>query len=154
MCSSDLIATWEGWLYLAVVLDLFTRQVVGWSMSERIASRWVVDALERAVSGPTSTSGLIAHSDRGVPYASEPYQRTLTSHGIAGSMSRRGDGWDNAPAESFFATLKKELVPHEVYETRTEARARLFEDIEVFDNRQRLHSSLGDLSPTDFEAAV
>ena len=113
-----------------------------------------IATLEMAVSGPTSTSGLIAHSDRGVQYASEHDQRTLTSQGIACRMSRRGDGWDNAPAESFFATLKKELVPHEVYETRTEARARLFEYIEVFDNRQRLHSSLGDLSPTDFEAAV
>ncbi len=126
-CVSDImyIATLEGWLYLAVVLDLFTRKVVGWSMSERIDSRLVVDALEMAVSGPTSTSGLIAHSDRGVQYASEHYQRTLTTHGIDGSMSRRGNCWDNAPAESFFATLKKELVHHEVHETRTEARASL-----------------------------
>ena len=148
------IATLEGWLYLAAVLDLFTRKVVGWSMSERIDSRLAVDALEMAVSRQLPDAGLIAHSDRGVQYASEHYQRTLTTHGIECSMSRRGDCWDNAPAESFFATLKKELVHHEVYETRTEARASLFEYIEVFYNRQRLHSSLGYVSPTDFEAAA
>jgi putative transposase len=148
------IATLEGWLYLAAVIDLFTRKVVGWSMSERIDSRLAVDALEMAVSRQLPDAGLIAHSDRGVQYASEHYQRTLTTHGIECSMSRRGDCWDNAPAESFFATLKKELVHHEVYETRTEARASLFEYIEVFYNRQRLHSSLGYVSPTDFEASA
>lgn len=148
------IATLEGWLYLAAVLDLFTRKVVGWSMSERIDSRLVVDALEMAVSRQLPDAGLIAHSDRGVQYASEHYQRTLTTHDIECSMSRRGDCWDNAPAESFFATLKKELVHHEVYETRSEARTSLFEYIEVFYNRQRLHSSLGYVSPTDFEASA
>ena len=148
------IATLEGWLYLAVVLDLFTRKVVGWSMSERIDSRLVVDALQMAVSGQLPEAGLIAHSDRGVQYASEHYQRTLTTHGIDCSMSRRGNCWDNAPAESFCATLKKELVHHEVYETRTAARASLFDYIEVFYNRERRHSSLGDLSPSDFEAAA
>ncbi len=148
------IAALEGWLYLAVVLDLFTRKVVGWSMSERIDSRLVVDALEMAVSRQLPGEDLIAHSDRGVQYASEHYQRTLTTHGIGCSMSRRGDCWDNAPAEGFFATLKKELVHHEVYETRTEARTSLFDYIEVFYNRERLHSSLGYLSPTDFEAAA
>ena len=148
------IATLEGWLYLAAVIDLFTRKVVGWSMSERIDSRLAVDALEMAVSRQLPDAGLIAHSDRGVQYASEHYQRTLTTHGLECSMSRRGDCWDNAPAESFFATLKKELVHHEVYETRTAARASLFEYIEVFYNRQRLHSSLGYVSPTDFEAAA
>ena len=154
------IATLEGWLYLAAVIDLFTRKVVGWSMSERIDSRLVVDALEMAVSrelpasSQLSGAGLVAHSDRGVQYASEHDQRTLTTHGLECSMSRRGDCWDNAPAESFFATLKKELVHHEVYETRTEARASLFEYIEVFYNRQRLHSSLSYVSPTDFEASA
>ena len=148
------IATLEGWLYLAAVIDLFTRKVVGWSMSERIDSRLAVDALEMAVSRQLPDAGLIAHSDRGVQYASEHYQRTLTTHGIECSMSRRGDCWDNAPAESFFATLKKELVHHEVYETRSEARTSLFEYIEVFYNRQRLHSSLGYVSPTDFEASA
>ena len=149
------LATLEGWLYLAAVLDLFTRKVVGWSMSERIdppKADLAVDALEMAVSRQLPDVGLIAHSDRGVQYASEHYQRTLTTHRIECRMSRRGDCWDNAPAESFFATLKKELVHHEVYETRTEARASLFESIEVFDNRERLHSSLGYVSPTDFEA--
>ena len=148
------IATLEGWLYLAAVLDLFTRKVVGWSMSERIDSRLAVDALEMAVSRQLPDSGLIAHSNRGVQYASEHSQRTLTTLGIECRMSRRGDCWDNALAESFFATLKKELVHHEVYKTRKETRASLFEDIEVFYNRQRLHSSLGYVSPTDFEAAA
>ena len=148
------IATREGWLSLAVVLDLCTRQVVGWSMSERIDSRLAVDALEMAVSRQLPGEGLLAHSDRGVQYASEHYQRTLTTHGIECRMSRRGDCWDNAPAESFFATLKKELVHHEVYETRTEARARLFEYIEVFYNRERLHSSLGYVTPQAFEQAA
>ena len=104
------------WLHLAVVLDLFTRKVVGWSMSERIDSRLMVDALEVAVSRQHPRAGLLAHSNRGVQYTSEHYQRTLTTHGIACSVSRRGNCWDNAPAESFFATLKKELVHHEVYE--------------------------------------
>ena len=119
-------------------IDLFTRKVVGWSMSERIDSRLVVDVLEMAesrqlpVSSEHSDAGVIAHSDRGVQYASEHDQWTLTTHGLQCRMSRRGDCWDNTPAESFFATLKKELVHHEVYETRTEARASLFESIEVF----------------------
>lgn len=148
------LATLESWLYLAAELDLFTRKVVGWSMSERTDSRLVVDALEMAVSRQLPEAGLLAHSDRGVQYASEHYQRTLTTHGIECRMSRCGDCWDNTPAESFFAPLKKELVHHEVYETRTEARASLFEYLEVFYNRERLHSSLGYVSPTDFEASA
>lgn len=148
------IATLEGWLYLAAVIDLFTRKVVGWSMSERIDSRLVVDALEMAVSRELPDAGLVAHSDRGVQYASEHYQGVLTQHDIQCSMSRKGNCWDNAPAESFFATLKKELVHHEVYETRTEARASLFDYIEVFYNRERRHSALGYVSPVAFEEAA
>ena len=133
------------------VIDLFTRKVVGWSMSERIDSRLVVDALEMAVSRELPDAGLVAHSDRGVQYASEHYQGVLTQHDIECSMSRRANCWDNAPAESFFATLKKELVHHEVYETRAAARVSLFDYIEVFYNRERRHSALGYVSPLAFE---
>ena len=148
------IATLEGWLYLAAVIDLFTRKVVGWSMSERIDSRLVVDALEMAVSRELPDAGLVAHSDRGVQYASEHYQDVLTQHDLECSMSRKGNCWDNAPAESFFATLKKELVHHEKYATRAAARVSLFDDIEVFYNRERRHSALGYVSPVAFEEAA
>ena len=144
------IATLEGWLYLAAVIDLFTRKVVGWSMSERIDSRLVVDALEMAVSRELPDAGLVAHSDRGVQYASEHYQGVLTEHDIKCSMSRKANCWDNAPAESFFATLKKELVHHETYATREAARVSLFDYIEVFYNRERRHSALGYVSPLAF----
>ena len=144
------IATLEGWLYLAAVIDLFTRKVVGWSMSERIDSRLVVDALEMAVSRELPDAGLVAHSDRGVQYASEHYQVMLTQHDIKCSMSRTANCWDNAPAESFFATLKKELVHHETYATREAARVSLFDYIEVFYNRERRHSALGYVSPLAF----
>ena len=145
------IATLEGWLYLAAILDLCTRKVVGWSMSERIDSRLVVDALEMAIARELPDAGLVAHSDRGVQYASEHYQSVLTQHDLECSMSRRGNCWDNAPMESFFATLKKELVHHETYATREAARASLFDDIEVFYNRERRHSALGYVSPLTFE---
>ena len=145
------IATLEGWLYLAAVIDLFTRKVVGWSMSERIDSRLVVDALEMAVSRELPDAGLVAHSDRGVQYASEHYQGVLTEYDIKCSMSRKANCWDNAPAESFFATLKKELVHHETYATRAAARASLFDYIEVFYNRERRHSALGYVSPLAIE---
>jgi transposase InsO family protein len=148
------IPTWEGWLYLAAVEDLYSRQIVGWSMSERVTSRLVVDALEMAVSRRLPGEGLMAHSDRGSQYASVHYQRLLERHGITCSMSRRGDCWDNAPMESFFATLKKELVHHEEYQTRAEARASVFEYIEVFYNRVRRHSALGYLSPVEYEQAA
>ena len=148
------IPTWEGWLYLAAVEDLYSRQIVGWSMGERITSRLVVDALEMAVSRRLPGEGLLAHSDRGSQYASEHYQRLLGRHGITCSMSRRGDCWDNAPMESFFASLKKELVHHEDYRSRAEARASLFEYIEAFYNRVRRHSALGYLSPVEYEQAA
>jgi putative transposase len=147
------VATGEGWLYLAAVEDLYSRRVVGWSMSERIDSRLVVDALEMAVSRRLPGEGLVAHSDRGSQYASEHYQRALAGHGIVCSMSRRASCWDDAPMESFFATLKKELVHDEDYATREEARASLFEFIEAFYNRVRRHSSLGYMSPAAYERA-
>ena len=141
------IATGEGWLYLAAVEDLYSRQVVGWSMGPRIDSRLVVDALEMAVSRRLPGAGLVAHSGRGSRYASEHYQRVLAGHGIVCSMSRRANCWDNAPMESFFASLKKELTHDEDYATRAEARASIFEYIEVFFDRIRRPSSLGYLSP-------
>jgi putative transposase len=147
------IPTGEGWLYLAAVEDLHSRRIVGWSMSERIDSRLVVDALEMAVAGRLPGAGLVAHSDRGSQYASEHHQRLLVGHGITCSMSRRANCWDNAPMESFFATLKKELTHGETYATRAEARASLFEYIEIFYDRVRRHSSLGYKSPVEYERA-
>jgi transposase InsO family protein len=147
------VATGEGWLYLAAVEDLYSRRIVGWSMSSRIDSRLVVDALEMALAGRRPGPGLVAHSDRGSQYASEHYQRLLAGRGITCSMSRRGNCWDNAPMESFFASLKKELTRGEIFATREEARASLCEYIEVFFNRVRRHSSLGYLSPAEYERA-
>jgi putative transposase len=145
------IPTREGWLYLAVVEDLFSRRVVGWSMADRMESRLVFDALDMAVTRRLPGEGLLAHSDRGSQYASEHYQRLLAQHGITCSMSGVGQCWDNAPMESFFASLKKELVHHEDYHRRAEARASLFEYIETFYNPTRRHSSLDYLSPVAYE---
>jgi putative transposase len=148
------IPTAEGWVYLAAVEDLYSRAVGGWSMGSRIDSRLVVDALEMALARRCPGEGLVSHSDRGSPYASEHYRRVLAENGIVCSMSRRGDCWDNAPMESFFATLKKELVHHESYKTREEARASVFEYIEAFYNRVRRHSALGYKSPAEYEQAA
>jgi len=148
------IPTREGWLYLAAVEDLYSRRVVGWAMAEHQESRLVVDALEMAVQRRLPGEGLLSHSDRGSQYASEHYQRLLTRHGITCSMSRRADCWDNAPMESFFASLKKELVHGADFATRAEARAAIFEYIEVFYNRQRRHSSLGYVSPAEYEQSA
>ena len=146
------IPTRDGWLYLAVVVDLFSRMVVGWSMAATMTSRLVVDALEMALGRrPGGSSGLVAHSDRGSQYASEHYRRRLEEERIVCSMSRRGNCWDNAPMESFFASLKKELVHDEDYTTRDEATASIFEYIETFYNRVRRHSSLGYVAPAEFE---
>ena len=146
------IPTREGWLYLAVVEDLFSRKVVGWSMDATMTSRLVVDALEMALARrPKGSSGLVAHSDRGSQYASEHYQRRLSEEGIECSMSRRGNCWDNAAMESFFASLKKELVHDEDYATRAEAKASIFEYIEAFYNRVRRHSALGYVAPDEYE---
>jgi putative transposase len=145
------IPTREGWLYLAAVEDLYSRRVVGWSMADHMESRLVVDALEMAVQRRLPGEGLLAHSDRGSQYASEHYQLLLGKHGITCSMSRRADCWDNAPMESFFATLKKELVHGADFATRAGARATIFEYSEVFYNGQRRHSSLGYVSPVEYE---
>jgi putative transposase len=145
------IPTREGWLYLAVVEDLFSRMVVGWSMDATMTSRLVVDALAMAVARRLPGEGLLAHSDRGSQYASDHYQSLLGKHGIECSMSGVGQCWDNAPAESFFASLKKELTHHEDYRTRQQARASIFEYVEVFYNNQRLHSSLGYVTPAAYE---
>ena len=120
-------------------------------MADHLESRLVVDALALAVERRLPGEGLLAHSDRGSQYASEHYQQLLARHGIACSMSRRGDCWDNAPMESFFASLKKELIHHEDYRTREEAQASIFEYIEVFYNRQRRHSKLGYKAPAEYE---
>ena len=146
--------THELCLCLAVVEEIFTRKIVGWSMSKSMESRLVVDALEMAVQRELPGDNLVAHSDRGVQYASEHYQELLQEHGITCSMSRRANCWDNAPMESFFATLKKELGHHETYQTHAQARQSLFEYIEVFDNRVRRHSALGYNSPTQFAEAI
>jgi len=145
------IQTAEGWLYLAVVEDLFSRMIVGWSMDATMTSRLVVDALDMALKRRKPGEGLLTHSDRGSQYASEHYQLLLERHAIACSMSGVGQCWDNAPAESFFATLKKELVHDERYTTREAARASIFEYIEVFYNNQRLHSTLGYVTPAAYE---
>ena len=145
------IPTREGWLYLAIVIDLFSRAVVGWGMDSRMKTILVEDAMLMAIGKRKPAQGLIFHSDRGSQYASDDYRKTLEAHGIKASMSRKGDCWDNAVAESFFHTLKIELVHHCDFETREEARAAIFEYIEVFYNRQRLHSSNGYEAPLVFE---
>lgn len=146
------VDTAEGWLFLAVVLDLFSRRVVGWSMQDQMTSQLVMDALTMALWRRGEPKALIHHSDQGSQYTSEDFQRLLAHHGIACSMSRRGDCWDNAAMESFFASLKKERVYTKPrYATRDAARADLFEYIERFYNSQRRHSTLGQLSPAEFE---
>jgi putative transposase len=148
------VPTGEGWLYLAAVVDLCSRKVVGWGMADHMRTDLVSDALGMALARRRPGEGLLHHSDRGSQYASDDYQHLLARHGIECSMSGKGDCWDNAAMESFFATLKTELVNHERYETREQARASVFEYIEVFYNRRRLHSSLGYVSPEQFEAGL
>jgi putative transposase len=146
------IDTAEGWLYLAVVLDLFSRRVVGWSMRSEMTAQLVMDALTMALWRRGRPKELMHHSDQGSQYSSEDFQRMLAHHGIACSMSRKGDCWDNAAMESFFASLKKEHVYTKPrYRTRDEARADIFEYIEGFYNSQRRHSKLGQISPAEFE---
>ncbi len=148
------IATGEGWLYLAGVMDLCSRKIVGWSMADHMATSLVSDALRMAIAGRSPGDGLLHHSDRGSQYASDDYMRLLRTHGMEASVSGVGQCWDNAAKESFWATLKTELVHHERYATREQARASIFEYIEVFYNRKRLHSSLGYVSPEQFEASL
>jgi transposase InsO family protein len=145
------IPTAEGWLYLAVVLDLFSRRVVGWATADHLRSELACDALRMALEHRRPRGELLHHSDRGVQYAGAAYGQLLAGHGIEPSMSRTGNCWDNAVTESFFSTLKRELVHHESYATREEARRSLFEYIEVFYNRRRRHSTLGYRSPAEYE---
>lgn len=144
-------ATREGWLYLAVVLDLFSRRVVGWSMSTRIDAALVLGALQMAIQARKPQPGLLVHTDRGSQYACREYRAFIQTHGIIPSMSRKGDCWDNAVAESFFATLKVELTTKTLWATRDEARSAVFEYIEIWYNRRRRHSTNGYLSPLEFE---
>ena len=146
------IETNEGWLYLAVVLDLCSRRVIGWAMEPTLERGLVLSALEMALGRRRLTTPLVHHSDRGSQYASRDYQARLAAAGIQCSMSRRGDCFDNAPVESFFGTLKTELVYQQRFTTRQDARRAIFEYMEVFYNRKRRHSALGYLSPVEFEA--
>jgi len=152
--AGDLTYVWttEGWRYLAVVLDLYSRTVIGWAMGPRLTVDLAERALTMALTHRKPTAGLLHHSDRGSQYAAHRYQRLLGEHGITPSMSRTGNCWDNACVESFFGTLKRELVYHRHYATREDATQDIFEYIEVFYNRLRRHSTLGDDSPAEFEA--
>lgn len=145
------IWTQEGWLYLAVVLDLFSRQVVGWSMNQRMTRGLVKDALMMAYWRRKPTPGVIFHSDRGSQYCSKEFQALITTYQMLSSMSRKGNCWDNAVAESFFGSLKTERVFFSKYKTREEARSDITDYIEMFYNSRRLHSHLGYLSPREFE---
>jgi len=145
------IPTNEGWLYLATVIDLYSRKIVGWSMDDNMRVTLVNDALTMALARRKPPTGLIWHTDRGSQYASYEHKDLLQQHGIIQSMSRKGNCWDNAVAESFFHSLKTELVYHEIFETRAQANQKIFEYIEVFYNRQRMHSANNNLSPVEYE---
>jgi len=153
---SDITYIWtqEGWLYLTVFIDLFNRRVVGWSMGSRMKTGLVTDALRMAMWRRRPEAGLIVHSDRGSQYASKAYRRLLKANGFVGSMSRKGDCWDNAVAESFFASLKKERVQWKHYQTRVEAQQDILDYIVMFYNSHRLHSYLDYHSPNDYESAM
>jgi len=150
--DTTFIATRQGWLYLAVILELYSRQVIGWAMSDRNDRQLVSSALTMAVWRRGMVKHVIVHSDQGSTYASSDYQKLLNQHSLRCSMSRKGECLDNAVAESFFGTLKTELVDDEDYKTKDEARVSLFHYIETFYNRRRRHSFLGYLSPVEFEA--
>jgi transposase InsO family protein len=153
---SDITYVWtqQGWMYLCIILDLWDRKVVGWSMGKRLMAELAIGALLKAVQLRRPSEGLIFHSDRGVQYASEGFKAEIHRYGMLQSMSRKADCWDNAVAESFFAILKRELVYHETYRTRQEARLSVFEYIEGWYNRRRRHSTLGRRSPLEFEQAA
>lgn len=145
------VATREGWLYLAAVMDLFSGRIVGWAMDSTMTQQLVIDALKQAIGRTNPPRGVICHSDRGVQYASKKYRSLLKKYGFNQSMSRKGDCWDNAPMESFFGTLKTELIYHENYRTRAEARYSIFDYVETFYNKIRLHSKLGYDTPENYE---
>lgn len=150
----DITYLWtdEGWMYLAVVIDLFSRRIVGWSMDDQMKAELVNNALMMAIWARKPQRGLLWHTDRGSQYASESHRKLLTDHGIVQSMSRKGNCWDNAISESFFHTLKTELTHHVKFTTRGEAKKIIFEYIEVFYNRKRLHSANDYMAPAEFEA--
>ena len=145
------IPTREGWLYLCVFMDLYSRAIIGWSMSERMKGELVAEALKMAIERRRPEQSVLVHSDQGSQYTSDDDQRLLRKHGLICSMSRKGNCWDNAAAESFFHSLKTERTHHEKYRNRTHARLRVFEYIEVFYNRSRRHSSLNYLAPLVYE---
>lgn len=151
--ATDVTAIWtlEGWLFLAVMLDLYSRRVVGWAASANNDTALATDALRAALRTRRPATGLMHHSDRGTPYASAEYRAALARHGLVASMSRKGDCWDNAVAESFFATLRAELVDHERYLSHEDAMSSIGEYIEDFYNIERRHSHLGYLNPIEFE---
>jgi putative transposase len=153
---SDITYLWtlEGWMYLCVIIDLYSRKVVGWALRSRMQAGLVCEAFDMAVRTRRPAPGLVFHSDRGSQYASGKFRRRLARHGMMQSMSRKGNCWDNAVAESFFATLKKELVRDHVFETRDDVITAIFEYIEVFYNRRRTHSLLSYVTPCDFESCV
>lgn len=152
--AGDITYIWtaEGWLYLAVVLDLYSRRVIAWGMGNRLTQELATAALTMALDHRRPARGVVHHTDRGSQYAAAPYRALLAAHGLTASMSRRGNCWDNAVVESFFHTLKAELVYQRRYRTRAEAQQDIFEWIEVFYNRTRRHSTLGYRSPVEFEA--
>lgn len=151
VCDITYLWTDEGWYYLAVVIDLFSRKVIGFKLSSRMTKELVIDALKNAYQTRKCPVGVIVHSDRGSQYASNEYKRVLSNYGLIGSMSRKGDCWDNAVPESFFATLKKEYVYQTKFRTRIQAHLGVFDYIEAWYNNERIHSKLGGLSPKEFE---
>ena len=153
-CDLTYIWTDQGWLYLSVVIDLFSRRVIGWSMSDDLKASSVAEALSMALARRRPVKGMIHHSDHGVQYACQLYRTTLARYGLTASMSRPGNCFDNAVVESFFGTLKTELVHRTRYRSREQARSSVFQWIECWYNRQRRHSSLGYLSPEQFEAQI
>jgi transposase InsO family protein len=151
--ATDVTAIWtlEGWTYLAVMLDLFSRRVVGWAMSPNNDTTLALEVLRAALHRRRPPPGLVHHSDRGSPYASDAYRAELAGHGIVPSMSRKGDCWDNAVAESFFSTLRAELIDHETYVTARAAARAVGHYIDAFYNLERRHSHLGYLNPIEYE---
>jgi putative transposase len=148
------VLTAQGWLYVVAVMDIYTRRIIGWAMHEVLDTKLVIAALAMAISQRRPTQPLILHSDRGAQFASKLYRRTLATHGLLASMSRKGNCYDNAFIESFWSTLKYEVVYPRRFATCAEARTAIFDYIETFYNRRRLHSSLGYLSPIEFESQL
>ncbi len=151
MADITCIETAEGWLYLAAILALYSRKIVGWAMSERIDTPLILKALAMALLHRQAPAGLLFHSDRGVQYASADYRAALAKANLTASMSRKGNCYDNAFMESFWSTLKMDLIYRREFATRAEAKSEIFDYIEVFYNRQRSHTALASLSPFDFE---